>query len=286
MTLTRPAVPAPTRRIAVLPACDDEPTIAAVLDELGDRVDELVVVDNGSTDGTRRRAEAWLHGHDGTNGRLLGFDENRGRSAAYELAFTDLRRRLADGELDSDDLVFTVDADGCPDLALLDDLYRRAVDDDLDALLVRRDLSGAPAYARVGHQVLSAWATLWSGGVRLPDVGSGHRVFRLGPLVDALDYYRGYRSSETVEVAVVLSRLSYVVDNDVVVPLPEPRPRFHPLDTVIDLAAAPVAAFRVTLCRQKHRPVPSLLPPIAATLGVVAAAVLLPVALVRRRRRR
>ena len=41
------------------------------------------------------------------------------------------------------------------------------------------------------------------------DVESGYRIFRLGALADALDYYRGYKYSETVEVAVVLCRLGY-----------------------------------------------------------------------------
>ena len=45
------------RRIAVVPAYNEEPTVAAVLDELYPLVDELVVVDDGSTDGTRAEIE-------------------------------------------------------------------------------------------------------------------------------------------------------------------------------------------------------------------------------------
>ncbi|HEV7762535.1 MAG TPA: glycosyltransferase family 2 protein [Acidimicrobiales bacterium] len=274
--------PGGTRRIAVVPAYNEEPTVATVLDKLSHQVDELVVVDDGSTDDTRAQIEAWLPGHD--HCRMLSFDENQGMSAAYHLAFVDLRRRLAAGELDSDDLVFTVDADGQHDLDVLDDLHRQAVDEQLDALLVQRDLSTYPVYKQVGNRLLSAWATLWAGGVRLRDVESGYRIFRLGPLVDALDYYQGYKYSETVEVAVVLSRLRYKVRNDILVPVPVYRSRTRMVDVAIDLVAIPRAAGRVTLRRQKHRPVPSLVPPAAVTLGLAAVPALVARSLLRRRR--
>ena len=87
--------PGGTRRIAVVPAYNEEPTVAQVLDKLSYLVDELVVVDDGSTDGTRAEIQAWLPGHD--HCRLLTFDENQGMSAAYYLAFTDLRAGAPDG---------------------------------------------------------------------------------------------------------------------------------------------------------------------------------------------
>jgi glycosyltransferase involved in cell wall biosynthesis len=278
--------PGGTRRIAVVPAHNEGPTVTTVLDKLSHQVDELVVVDDGSTDGTRAEIESWLPGHD--HCRLLTLDENQGMSAAYQLAFTDLRRRLAAGELDSDDLVVTVDADGQHDLDVLDDLHRQTVEQELDALLVQRDLSNYPTYKQLGNRLLSAWATLWAGGVRLNDVASGYRIFRLGPLVDALDYYTGRRYSETVEVAVVMSRLGYEVRNDVLVPVPTYRSRTRMADVAIDLVAIPSAACRVTLRRQKHRPVPSLVPPVAASAGLAAVPALLARSLVRsalRRRR-
>ena len=234
------------RRIAVVPAYNEAPTVAAVLDKLLPLVDELVVVDDGSTDGTRAAIQAWLPGHDGV--RLLTFDTNQGMSAAYYLAFTDLRARLRAGGADAEDLVFTVDADEQHDLSVLDRLERITVDEKLDALLVQRDLSGYPRYKRSGNWLLSAWATLWAGR-RLRDVESGYRVFRLGALAHALDYYRGYKYSETVEVAVVLCRLGYRVRNDVVVPVPVYRSRTSLTDAFIDAVMMPVAAFRVLLRR-------------------------------------
>jgi glycosyltransferase involved in cell wall biosynthesis len=140
--------PGGVRRIAVVPAYNEEATVAQVLDKLSYFVDELVVVDDGSTDGTRAEIAGWLPGHD--HARLLSFDENQGMSAAYYLAFSDLRRRMRGGDLSSDDLVFTVDADGQHDLDVIDDLHRRTIEDALDALLVRRTSRRATDFCRRG----------------------------------------------------------------------------------------------------------------------------------------
>ena len=240
----------PSRRIAVAPAYNEEATVAVVLDQLYDLVDELVVVDDGSTDDTRRIIEGWLPGHD--HARMLKFDSNQGMSAAYYLAFTDLRERMAAGEIHPDDLVYTIDADGQHELSVLAELEEIACAERLDALLVRRDLSSYPLFKRFGNRTMSAWASLWA-GARLRDVESGYRIFRAGALVDALRYYKGYKYSETVEVAVVLCRLGYRVRNDVLVPVPVFRSRTSMLDALIDLAVIPLAAFRVAVRRPRGR---------------------------------
>ncbi len=240
----------PPRRIAVLPAYNEEPTVASVLDQLYDLVDELIVVDDGSTDATRAIVERWLPGHE--RARMLKFDRNQGMSAAYYLAFTHLRSRMAEGEIHPDDLVYTIDADGQHELGVLTELERIASSERLDALVVERDLSTYPLFKRFGNRVMSVWASLWA-GKRLRDVESGYRIFRAGALMDALDYYKGYKYSETVEVAVVLCRLGYNVRNDIVVPVPVFRSRTSLVDAVIDLAVIPVAAFRVAVRRPRGR---------------------------------
>ena len=108
------------RRIAVVPAYNEEPTVEAVLDRLYPLVDELIVVDDGSTDHTRKVIEECLTRAPGAT--LLTFDRNRGMSAAYYEAFSHLATRLRAGEISPDDHVFTVDADGQHELAVFDEL--------------------------------------------------------------------------------------------------------------------------------------------------------------------
>lgn len=253
----------PAARIAVVPAYNEEPTVAGVLDRLYDQVDELVVVDDGSTDGTRAAITAWLPGHE--RARLLTFDSNRGMSAAYYLAFTDIARRVRAAELSADALVCTIDADGQHDPHSLDELTDVAVKEGADAVIAQRDLTGYPAYKKVGNRVLSRWATLWAGSP-LPDVESGFRVFRAGALADALQYYRGYKYSETVEVAVILCRLGYTVRNDVVQPVPVIRSRTRMSDAVIDVVMIVVAARRASR-RRVLAARPARVVPATATIG-------------------
>jgi peptidoglycan/xylan/chitin deacetylase (PgdA/CDA1 family) len=165
-------------------------------------------------------------------------------SEAYLTALSELRARFSRNELHADDLVFTVDADGQHDLEVLEELVEMTRAEGLDANIARRDLSYHGPFKRTGNWVLSKWASGWA-GAPLHDVESGYRIFRLGALAHALDFYSGYQYSETVEVAVVLCQLGYNVRNDHVVPVPVARSRTRLRDAAIDLAVIPVAAGRV-----------------------------------------
>ncbi len=263
---TAPATVDEPRRIAVVPAYNEEPTVAKVLEGLAPLVDSLIIVDDGSTDRTRTEIEQWLPGHDHVE--LLAHETNQGMSEAYHLAFMLLKERLRTGELHPDDLIATVDADGQHELASLDNLFGVMLDEALDAVLVHRDLGDYPAYKQLGNKVMSLWATLWS-GMTMNDVESGYRVFRLGALAHALDYYQGYKYSETVEVAVVLPRLGYRVRNDLLVPVPVFRSRTSFYDAAVDLGAMPLAWWRVV---SRRSPAVRRGLPLAGAIGALAAA--------------
>jgi glycosyltransferase involved in cell wall biosynthesis len=237
-----------TRTIAVVPAYNEAATVEAVLKELYPLVDYLIIVDDGSSDNTREIIQQWADKR--ANIELLVHEVNRGMSEAYQTAFAVLGRRVARHEFSKDDIVYTVDADLQHDLSVLEHLRETFDAEHLDALLARRDLSGYPRYKRLGNWVMSTWASMCA-GQRLLDVESGYRVFRVGPLVDAQNYYKGYRYSETIEVAVVLCRLGYRVTNDLLVPVPVYRSNTRYKDVVIDLVMGPLAAWRVFTRRRR-----------------------------------
>ena len=242
------------RRIAVVPAYNEETTVAAVLERLYPAVDEVLIVNDGSTDRTREKIQEVQQTRERIT--LVTYEINRGMSEAYVAAFESLRARFESGELSADDLILTVDADGQHDLAVLDKIVDRLVNEKYDAVIAQRDLDNYPKYKVLGNWVMSAWATVFA-GMRYHDVESGYRAFRLAPLLHALQYYQGYKYSETIEVAVVLPLLGYRVNNDLKVPVPIYRSRTRMKDVVIDLVTAALAWWRtVTQRRRPALPLP------------------------------
>jgi hypothetical protein len=239
----RDVAPAPRSRrvVAVVPAYNEEGTVAQVLERLHPLVDRVVAVDDGSTDATRQRLLAWAQEREGVH--LLLFDRNRGLSAAYRAAFRLLARLRERGELSDDDTVVTVDADGQHDPSDLVRLVSALEEGGYDAVIARRDLRGYSPLKRAGNWLLSLWASLWAGR-RLRDVESGLRAFRLGALLACLPYYRGWRYSETVELAVVLCRLGYRVLDGPQVAVPVRRSRTSIGDGLVDFLAIPLAWWR------------------------------------------
>jgi glycosyltransferase involved in cell wall biosynthesis len=241
------------RLIAVMPAYNEESTIVAVLEHLYPLVDRLLIVDDGSVDNTREAAFEWLA--DKPHAQLISFNKNRGMSAAYYEAFLHLGRMAAAGKISHDDVVLTVDADGQHDPASMD-LLLRPIAEGADAVIARRDFRLYPLYKRMGNWIMSAWASIW-GGRRFQDVESGYRAFRVGALLDALQYYKGYKYSETVEIAVILPLLGYKIHDTTLVDIPVFRSRTRLKDVVIDLVAMPCAWWRVMAARRLPKGVPT-----------------------------
>jgi len=241
------------RLVAVMPAFNEESTIVGVLEHLYPLVDRLLIVDDGSVDRTREFVFEWLA--DKPHAHLISFNKNRGMSAAYYEAFQHLGRMVDLGQIDKDDVVLTVDADGQHDPGSLD-LLLKPIREGADAVIAQRDFRLYPLYKRVGNWVMSAWASIW-GGRRFTDVESGYRAFKVGPLLDSLQYYKGYKYSETVEVAVILPILGYKIHDTTLVDIPVFRSRTRLKDVVIDLVAMPCAWWRVMSARRLPAGVPT-----------------------------
>ena len=125
-------------RCAVVPALDEEATIAAVVADAAAALDEVIVVDNGSRDGTREQAQR--------AGARVVMEPERGYGAAC------LAGALA---APADSLLVFLDADGSDDpgaLGLLADLILAGEAD----LVLGSRLAGQPARGALARHQLAA----------------------------------------------------------------------------------------------------------------------------------
>jgi glycosyltransferase involved in cell wall biosynthesis len=169
----------PMRTAALIPAYNEADTIHAVLDGLRDIVDHVLVVDDGSTDGTGRLARE-------RGAEVLVHPANRGKGCAIRSGIAALSSRdfthvlLLDGDMqhlpsEAGQLIEAAFATGA-DLVLGERRFSRA---------------GVPA-SRYHANRLGSLALSWFVGVPLRDTQCGFRVVRMAVLRDLPLRARGY----------------------------------------------------------------------------------------------
>lgn len=150
------------RHVAVIPAYQAEATIAEVVERSRAVTGEVLVVDDGSTDGTAveaRRAGA----------RVLQHRENLGKGYALDTAFREVVRMGADGAV-------TIDADG---QHLPEEVPHLLAVEDADIVLGVRDhhFDEMGALRRASNRISSSMIS-WGAGVHVPDAQTGFRLYR------------------------------------------------------------------------------------------------------------
>jgi glycosyltransferase involved in cell wall biosynthesis len=152
-----------TRIAAAIPAFQAAASVADVVRRTRAVIEEVLVVDDGSTDGTGDAAR-------GAGADVVAHPANRGKGAALVTAFRTLFGRGCDA-------VVTVDADG---QHLPEEIPRllEAARGGADLVLGTRDHLFAEMVAarRVANR-LSSWAISWAAGQRLSDVQTGFRLY-------------------------------------------------------------------------------------------------------------
>jgi glycosyltransferase involved in cell wall biosynthesis len=151
-----------SRIAAAIPAYQAAASVGAVVRGVLGELPEVLVVDDGSGDGTAEEARR-------AGARVISFSRNRGKGAALAAAFQDLFGRGWEG-------VITLDADGQHLPAEIPKLLAAAAQADL-VLGIRDHLFAEMSPVRRASNRLSSKAISFAAGQRLTDVQTGFRYY-------------------------------------------------------------------------------------------------------------
>jgi glycosyltransferase involved in cell wall biosynthesis len=138
---------------AVIPAYNEEETIAEIVEGTLKHVDEVIVVDDGSTDETASNAER-------AGAKVLRQPRNKGVLEATRIGL----------ETASGDIVVTIDADGQHDPDEIPRLVRPILEDSADLAIGSR-----PSLPHLSEKILTAITNL---KVPCSDASTGFRAIR------------------------------------------------------------------------------------------------------------
>lgn len=153
-----------TKVAILLPAYNEEVAIASMILLSSRYADEVIVIDDGSTDRTAEVSEL-------AGATVLRHSTNQGKGVALKTGFTYAKNF---------DIIVTIDADGQHNPSEIPSLIKPIEDGQADLVNGSRYINGkdtsTPKYRRVGQTVLDT-ATNMASGVKLTDSQSGFRAF-------------------------------------------------------------------------------------------------------------
>jgi glycosyltransferase involved in cell wall biosynthesis len=159
------------RVIALIPAYNEVARVGEVVAQARPQVDEVIVVDDGSDDGTAAAAEK-------AGARVLRHEQNRGKGGAIATALDYFGRSDAE-------FAILLDADGQHDPAEIAKFVETAGREQADIVVGTRmgDTGAMPVVRRLTNEFTS-WVTSRLAGQRIPDSQCGYRLLRRNVLED------------------------------------------------------------------------------------------------------
>ena len=151
--------------IAGIPAYNEERFISEIVRKTSRFVDEVIVVDDGSTDRTVQVAEA-------AGATVIRHNVNRGAGAATETCFKEARKRGAD-------VLVTLDGDGQHNPAEINDVAGPALSGEADLVIGSRFIenhNNMPVYRRLGINVIT-WLCNFGSKERITDTQCCFRAY-------------------------------------------------------------------------------------------------------------
>ena len=159
------------RVIALIPAYNEVARVGEVVTQARPQVDEVIVIDDGSDDGTAAAAEK-------AGAKVLRHEQNRGKGGAIATALDYLGRSDAE-------FAILLDADGQHDPAEIEKFVETAGREQADIVVGTRmgDTGAMPVVRRLTNEFTS-WVTSRLAGQRIPDSQCGYRLLRRNVLED------------------------------------------------------------------------------------------------------
>lgn len=162
---------------AVIPAYNEEKTIAKVVEGSRKHVTEVIVVDDGSVDSTAELAKK-------AGAHVIRIPHNSGKGRALSIGLTT-------AAMNGGEVVVCLDADGQHDPNDIPRIVQPILDAKADMVIGSRFLQTEskeliPAYRRLGQSVLT-YATNLGNVVKITDSQSGYRAFKKD-ILKSFDY--------------------------------------------------------------------------------------------------
>ncbi len=200
--LTQPSEEAAPKYVdlsVVIPAYNEEKAIGQTVTEMhrvlsGLSIDfEIIVVDDGSTDGTKKEAEL-------CGAHVLHYPENSGYGAA-------LKKGIAAG---NSEYVAIIDADGTYPPASLPDMLEMAGSADMVVGARETNMKNVPLIRRPAKFILNALAN-YLAQRKIPDLNSGLRIFQRRSLIRFIPLLpMGFSFTTTITLCMICSGLRVV----------------------------------------------------------------------------
>ena len=166
----------------IVPAYNEEKTIAKVILDLLDMRFEIVVVDDGSTDDTYNIVSNIIN--EKKKGTLCKHLLNRGLGGA-------LRTGIEATLIEDPDVIVTFDADGQHDSQDILNVSKPIIDDEADVVVGKRNFEEMPSSKKFGNEIMNI-ITLIFYGIKVNDSQSGLRAFNRKAaetiIINARDY--------------------------------------------------------------------------------------------------
>jgi glycosyltransferase involved in cell wall biosynthesis len=164
----------------IIPTYNNAATLAAVITDVAMYTNDIIVVNDGSTDDTKTIAAAF------TNVQLISYTKNAGKGFALRKAFTYATQK-------GYQYAITIDSDGqhfAKDLPLFID----TLEQEKNAIIIgarNMDQASVPGGSSFGNRFSNFWFKVET-GLTSPDTQSGYRLYPLAPLSKMFFFTRKY----------------------------------------------------------------------------------------------